>query len=86
MLTACRSGEEFGARWSEIDLKAAVWVVPANRMEAGREHRVPLSSRALAVLEQMTPLQLAKDDAYVFPGQVQGKPLPTWRCSYCCVG
>lgn len=75
ILTACRSGEVFGARWSEIDLEAAVWIVPANRMKAGREHRVPLSSAALAVLAQMAPLRPAKGDAYVFPGQVQGKPL-----------
>jgi integrase len=49
--TAARSGEVLGARWNEIDLEAKVWTVPATRMKAGREHRVPLSTRALAILE-----------------------------------
>lgn len=51
ILTACRSGEARGARWSEIDMKAAVWRVPAERMKAGKEHRVPLSAAALKILE-----------------------------------
>ena len=50
-LTAARPGEARGAVWAEIDLDAEVWTVPASRMKAGREHRVPLSSGALAVLE-----------------------------------
>ena len=50
-LTACRSGEVRGARWSEIDLEAKTWTVPADRMKAGKEHRVPLSASALAVLD-----------------------------------
>ena len=75
ILTACRRGEVFGARWSEIDLEAAVWVVPANRMKAGREHRVPLSSAALAVLAQMAPLRPDNGDGYVFPGQAKGQQL-----------
>ncbi|MBL6457842.1 tyrosine-type recombinase/integrase [Belnapia sp. T6] len=75
ILTACRSGEVLGAKWSEIDMEAAVWTVPASRMKAGREHRVPLSSAALGVLAQMAPLRPAKGDTYVFPGQVKGKPL-----------
>ncbi|WP_449252886.1 tyrosine-type recombinase/integrase [Brevundimonas naejangsanensis] len=50
ILTAARSGEVRGARWSEIDLPAALWVVPGERMKAGRPHRVPLSSGALALL------------------------------------
>ena len=45
VLTACRSGEVRGARWSEIDLEAALWVVPAARMKAGKEHRVPFFGR-----------------------------------------
>ncbi|MGA9322302.1 MAG: integrase arm-type DNA-binding domain-containing protein, partial [Xanthobacteraceae bacterium] len=51
ILTAARSGEVFGARWEEIDLQGKVWIVPAERMKAGNEHRVPLSDRALAVLK-----------------------------------
>ena len=50
VLTAGRSGEVRSARWAEIDMDAAVWTIPGERMKAGREHRVPLSDRALAVL------------------------------------
>jgi integrase len=50
ILTAARSGEVLGARWSEFDLKERVWTVPGERMKAGREHRVPLSDAALALL------------------------------------
>ncbi|HCV73614.1 MAG TPA: integrase, partial [Agrobacterium sp.] len=46
-LTASRSGEVRGAVWSEIDFAQAVWIVPAERMKAGREHRVPLTGRML---------------------------------------
>jgi integrase len=53
MLTATRSGEVYGARWSEIDLYAKVWTVPASRMKAAREHRVPLSDSALAVIKKL---------------------------------
>jgi integrase len=53
ILTACRSGEVRGATRSEIDMDARVWTVPAKRMKAGKEHRVPLSTAAIAVLQQM---------------------------------
>ena len=53
VLTAARSGEVRGARWEEIDDEAAVWSVSASRMKTGREHRVPLSRRALEVLEEV---------------------------------
>lgn len=53
ILTAARSGEVRGARWPEIDLEAGVWTVPADRMKAGKEHRVPLSAEALAVLAKV---------------------------------
>lgn len=56
ILTAARSGEVLGATWAEIDLEKAVWTIPASRMKAGREHRVPLSSRALEILETVQPL------------------------------
>jgi integrase len=52
ILTAARSGEVRGATWAEIDLASATWTVPAARMKAGREHRVPLSAAALALLER----------------------------------
>ena len=51
VLTACRSGEVRGARWEEIDPGSATWTVPSLRTKAGREHRVPLSARALEVLD-----------------------------------
>jgi len=53
ILTAARAGEATGALWSEIDFEAAVWTLPAERMKAGVEHRVPLSEPALAILRQM---------------------------------
>ena len=51
ILTACRTNEVIGATWDEIDLTAAQWVIPAARMKAGREHRVPLSAQAVALLK-----------------------------------
>lgn len=72
ILTAARSGEVLGATWAEIDLDAKVWTVPAARMKAGREHRVALSARTVAILEAVNPLA---DGDYVFPGQGKGKPL-----------
>lgn len=72
--TAARSGEVRGARWSEIDLEAKVWTVPAKRMKAGREHRVPLSARAVEILEAVRPLADDKADAVVFPSTT-GKAL-----------
>lgn len=74
ILTAARSGETFGATWREIDMKARVWTVPADRMKANREHRVPLSGAAMAILEEME--QAGREpDAYVFPGAQHGRPL-----------
>jgi integrase len=72
VLTAARSGEVLGARWDEFDLEARVWTVPARRMKAGREHRVPLSSRAVEALHVM---QAVRTTEYVFPGTKQGRPL-----------
>jgi integrase len=72
ILTAARSGEVLGARWPEIDLEAKVWTIPASRMKAGREHRVPLSSRAMTILAQLAD---AKTGEFVFPGQRHGKSL-----------
>lgn len=56
ILTAARSGEVRGATWNEVDLQARVWTVPANRIKAGREHRVPLSSVAVKLLESLPRL------------------------------
>jgi integrase len=74
ILTAARTGETIFARWSEFDLLDRTWMVPAGRMKAGREHRVPLSARALAILEGMQARRSA-DDGFVFPGRKPGKPL-----------
>ena len=76
ILTAARTGEVIGARWSEIDLLDKTWTVPADRMKARREHRVPLSVRALAILQEMQAARQSDDhNAYVFPGPKQGKQL-----------
>jgi integrase len=76
ILTAARTGEALGATWAEIDMKAAVWTVPAPRMKAKKEHRVPLSDAALAVLRAMAGLRTTDDPgAYVFPGARPRKPL-----------
>lgn len=71
ILTAARSGEVRGARWSEIDLENAVWTVPGARMKAKKDHRVPLTTEALAVLEKVRGL----DKELVFPGQKRGRPM-----------
>lgn len=72
ILTAARSGEVMGARWVEFDLEARVWTVPAARMKAGREHRVPLSARAIEILKEMEQKRLSD---LVFPGTKPGRPL-----------
>jgi integrase len=64
ILTACRSGEIRGARWSEIDLDAKLWTIPAERMKAGKEHRVPLSTSAVAILAA-----IEQRSGLVFPGR-----------------
>jgi integrase len=72
ILTAARSGEILGMRWSEIDLDKKIWTVPAHRMKAGREHRVPLSQRATAILVRLTD---NRSGDFVFPGQRRDKTL-----------
>ena len=72
VLTAARSGEVRLARWDETDLDAEVWTVPAERMKANREHRVPLSSRAAELLQEARTLRSGGD--LVFPSP-RGKPL-----------
>jgi integrase len=72
ILTAARSGEALGAKWAEIDLEAKTWTVPAERMKAARAHRVPLSARALEILETVKQLD---NGGYLFPGQKKGRPM-----------
>ena len=73
-LTACRSGEARGARWDEVDLEAREWRIPAARMKAAAEHRVPLSHAALAVLDSVRPLHNGSNLLFPSP-QRPGRPL-----------
>jgi integrase len=66
ILTASRTNEVLGARWNEIDTRSALWTIPAERMKALREHRVPLCPRALQVLNRARALH---NGALVFPGR-----------------
>jgi len=72
ILTAARTGEVIGATWSEINFVEQLWVVPAERMKSGKEHRVPLSVAALAILEQM---QAIRQGNFVFLGGKAHRPL-----------
>ena len=78
ILTAGRSSEAIGARWDEIDVAAQIWTIPGfnpdtgRRMKAGREHRVPLSSRALEIVREM---EVVRSSAFVFPGRRASEPL-----------
>ncbi len=72
ILTAARSGEVRGALWQEIDMEPMIWTIPAERMKAGRQHRVPLCQRAMEILKHAGP---AGGDDYVFPGNRTGSAL-----------
>lgn len=72
ILTACRPGEVAAARWDEFDLDAATWTIPGERMKAGKEHRVPLSAPAVAMLRR-----LPRVNDYVFPGTKKDQPITT---------
>jgi integrase len=72
ILTAARTGEVIGSRWSEIDMAAGIWTIPAERMKARVEHRIPLSDQALAVLRG---LEGQKVNEVVFSGQRPGRAL-----------
>ena len=73
ILTAARTGEIRGAKWEEIDLTTNVWTVPAERMKAGREHRIPLSKRAVAIL--MSIQSNRNPEEFVFSGWKAGSGL-----------
>ena len=75
ILTAARTGETIGATWAEIDLAGATWTIPAARMKAGREHRVPLSPAAMGLLMALPGSNGAEPGGYVFGGGKAGKPL-----------
>ena len=73
VLTASRSGEVREARWSEVDFEGRVWAVPAQRMKAKKEHRVPLSTRAVQVLGEA--LSLSDSSGLIFPSSTARGPL-----------
>jgi integrase len=72
ILTAARTAEVIGARWSEMNIAEQLWTVPAERMKSGKEHRVPLPDAVLAILEQM--LAIRQGD-FVFPGGKARRPI-----------
>ena len=80
ILTATRPGESAGAQWGEFDTPAAMWIIPADRMKAGKEHRVPLSPAALTLLQSLIPTTPEGRQlhviGHVFPG-VKDRPLTT---------
>ena len=65
ILTAARTNETIGARWTDIDIESRIWTIPADKMKMEREHRVALSARAVEILEEM---RLGKQNDFVFPG------------------
>ncbi|MGN5517894.1 integrase arm-type DNA-binding domain-containing protein [Halopseudomonas sp. Lyrl_26] len=72
ILTCCRTSEVLGAQWSEIDLKTDTWTIPAERMKADKEHRVPITAQLKSLLEQLPRVD---NSPYLFPGQKKGQPL-----------
>jgi integrase len=78
VLTATRTNEVLGAKWTEVDLEAQLWTVPAERMKANREHRVPLTDRAVEVLSA-----LPREGEFVFVGPRTGKPLSSLAMLEC---
>jgi integrase len=73
ILTAAPTGEVLEARWSEIDVEQAAWTIPAGRMKAGREHRVPLAPRCIELLQAAKLLPAGRD--FIFPGRSGNKPM-----------
>jgi integrase len=72
ILTAARTGEVIGSRWDEFDFAERLWTVHAARMKAGKEHRVPLSDAALAILKELPKV---RHGDFVFPGGRAGRPI-----------
>jgi integrase len=72
ILGATRTGETIGARWGEIDLEKRLWTIPRARMKSGKEHRVPLSDRAIAIVKQLAKVRRGP---FVFPGPNANQPL-----------
>jgi integrase len=72
ILTACRTSEVLNAKWQEIDEPSQIWTIPAERMKAGKEHRVPLSNATLSLLNALKNQQRGD---LIFPGQKRNQPL-----------
>ena len=72
ILTAVRSSETLNATWDEVDFEQKVWTIPAERMKAGKSHRVPLSKAAISILQDM---KMNRQNDFIFPGNKAGKPL-----------
>lgn len=90
ILTAARTGETTGATWSEIDLEERIWTLPGERMKGGRDHRVPLSRRCMAILAEMRIFAEARASKeaplptlFVFPGAGPGEPLSNMAMAEC---
>lgn len=77
ILTAVRTNEGVGAQWGEVDLPTGTWTIPADRMKGGKEHRVPLSSAAVAVIARLP----SHGGAYLFPSPRGQQPLSTRACA-----
>ena len=77
ILTASRTSEVLQARWNEVDADLGLWIVPAARMKAGREHRVPLSAQCIAIIERARALAAAA--ATSFPGSRSKSRCRAWR-------
>ena len=76
ILTAARTGEAIGARWGEINFAEKVWIVPGTRTKSAKEHRVPLTDRTLAILDEMKrPHDRDNGEGFIFPGGKAGRPL-----------
>ncbi|WP_336056472.1 tyrosine-type recombinase/integrase [Nitratireductor sp. CH_MIT9313-5] len=77
ILTAARTGEALNARWGEVDLQGRVWTVPAERMKAGKEHKVPLSDAAVLILREMIDFspESSREEHHIFPGARANRPL-----------
>ncbi|MCF6326879.1 MAG: site-specific integrase [Devosiaceae bacterium] len=67
ILAACRSGEVRNVQWSEVSFQNATWVIPALKMKAGREHRIPLTKPMLHIIEKVRPF--SQESAFVFPSR-----------------
>ncbi|TWO73026.1 DUF4102 domain-containing protein [Caenimonas sedimenti] len=80
VLTACRTSEVLGAQWKEISADGALWIIPKERMKAGKEHRVPLAPRAQEILEKVKPFKKG-DGVYIFPSGSEDKPLSNMALS-----